>query len=347
MAEVHFDYNIAARTIDIPEFQWNLVEDLNAQQSPKNDEKADQIPDIKAGLVIKSGDLMELGAHRLLCGDSIKKKDVERLMNEDGAELLFTSPPYSDMRDYGGDVDLLIPHLLNFIPGFYPFAEYQVINLGIQRKNNEIIEYWQDYISKAKECGYKFLSWNIWDKRHGGSIASATAMFMITHEWLFVFGKNAKKLNRTIPNKLDGYMERYGSDFLTKSHKKSVREKDGNMTQHTTGSYTHHQLHTVLMQIYETGNIRKNHPAVYPVGLPEAYIEAMTDKGQNIIDPFCGSGSTLIACEKTDRRCFGMEIDEHYCQVIVQRWCDYTQSDVVKINGQTVQWSDYKVCNAC
>jgi len=65
-------------------------------------------------------------------------------------------------------------------------------------------------------------------------------------------------------------------------------------------------------------------------------------KDDLIYDPFLGSGTTLIACEKTNRKCFGMEIDEKYCQVIIQRWCDYTEKDEIKINDQLVSWSDFK-----
>jgi len=302
---------------------------------------ADNIPEVNEKTVIRAGDLIELGEHRVLCGDSTEREDVELLMSGEKAEILFTSPPYADLRDYGGNVDLSVNHLINFIPAFYPFTKYQVINLGIKRKDSEIIEYWQDYILKAKESGYKLLSWNVWDKTAGGSIASATAMFVITHEWLFVFGEETKKLNRTISNDLAGYKKREGYDW-EKGKISYVRGKDGNVKTTHSQTYTHHQLHTVIQQTPELGPIREKHPAIYPVGLPEQYIEAMTDKNQIITDPFLGSGTTLIACEKTGRKCYGMEIDPAYCQVIIQRWCTFTGVDKIIINSEKVLWSEYK-----
>ena len=73
------------------------------------------------------------------------------------------------------------------------------------------------------------------------------------------------------------------------------------------------------------------HPTQKPVELCVRGIKATSDNGHNIIDPFLGSGSTLIACEKTGRKCYGMEIDAHYCDVIVKRWEDYTGKKAERI----------------
>ena len=65
------------------------------------------------------------------------------------------------------------------------------------------------------------------------------------------------------------------------------------------------------------------HPAMYPVELPLEYIKAMTNEKDNVIDCFLGSGSTLIACEQTNRICYGMEIDPKYCDVIRKRYAKF------------------------
>ncbi len=62
----------------------------------------------------------------------------------------------------------------------------------------------------------------------------------------------------------------------------------------------------------------------------------------SVYDPFCGTGTTLIACENKSKICYGMELDEKYAQVIIQRWVDYTSIDTIKINGVEVSWSEYK-----
>ena len=275
--------------------------------------------------ITKLGDLWELGKNRLLCGDSTDPGTVGVLMDGKKAELLFTSPPYSDMRDYGGN-DLSIETLKKFIPAFYPFVKYQVINLGLQRKDHEIVEYWQDYIKQAKECGYKLLSWNVWSREGmGGSIANMSSMFRMEHEWIFVFGRARKELYNTKKNKTPGLhkgLTNRQKDGTTKKVNKFVVKEYG-------------RLSSVLKLCY--GN-SKEHPAVFPVGLPEEYIKAMSKKSDVIIDPFLGSGSTLIACEKTNRTCYGMELDPHYCDIIVNRYIDWCNTNnktpIVKLNGE-------------
>ena len=172
--------------LDIPNFD---VKVLDAEEDNY------EIPDeIKTDIVL--GDLFEIGEHRLLCGDSIEPDAVAKLMNGKSAELLFTSPPYSDMRDYNGKKNLLVSNLSEFIPTWMPFVEYQVVNLGIQRKENDIVQYWDEYIDKAKSCQYKLMAWNVWHKSSVG-VGQQSAFIPIYHEWIFVFGTKFKDINRT------------------------------------------------------------------------------------------------------------------------------------------------------
>jgi len=246
------------------------------------------------------------------------------------AELLFTSPPYSNMRDYEGG-DMSVDKLSSFIEVYDPYCAFQAVNLGLQRKDNEIVQYWDEYLNVAKVIGLKLLSWNVWDKTQGGSIASATAMFMLTHEWIFVFGRKAKDLHRTVPNQMEKYEARHGKNFLSGHDGQKVRQKDGSILETTTKCYTHHQLHSCIQQTPELSKIRESHPAVYPVGLPASYIEAMTNQGNIVCDPFAGSGSTLIACEQTKRICYTMELSEKYCDVVLARWEKLTGQTAIKL----------------
>ena len=306
--------------IEIPELKL----DFDMPQELEND-SIDDTAKIKTN--IKLGDLIEIGRHRLLCGDSTKKEDVERLMNGEKAELLFTSPPYSDMREYEGNKDLSIGNLINFISAYKDFANYQVINLGIQRKNHEINQYWDDYILKAKECGYKFLSWNVWDRLNANSIAQMSAMFPIENEFIFVFGKEKKKLNQTIENKNAGYINDHTSR----------RDKDGSVKKaKNTLIRSHRELGTiqrVFAELSRSGD-EKIHPARFPVELPTEYIKAMTNENDNVIEPFAGSGTTMVACQTLDRTCYGMELEPLYCQVIINRMRKNFPELEIKVNGK-------------
>lgn len=301
--------------LDIPDF---AVKELEAEEDDF------EVPDeIKTDIVI--GDLFEIGEHRLLCGDSTDSDAVAKLMNGNNAELLFTSPPYSDMREYNGNKDLSISNIIEFITSFYEYCEYQVINLGLQRKDNDINEYWNDYINKARDNGYKFLSWNIWAKPSAGSIGNQSAFFPISHEWIFVFGKKFKHINRTCERTTAIKKDRT---------KRKVRQSDGSMKESSVGFQGElKEMESVFYSNPELGSIRSLHPATFPVELPSEYIKAMTNEKDIIVEPFTGSGTTMVASHQLKRKCYGMELDPKYCQVIVDRMIKLDPTLEVKRNG--------------
>jgi DNA modification methylase len=303
---------------------WGLdIPNFDAQVLEAEEDDFEILNDIKTDIVL--GDLFEIGEHRLLCGDSIEPDAVAKLMNGKNAEMLFTSPPYSDMREYNGKKNLLVSNLSEFIPTWMPFVEYQVVNLGIQRKDNNINEYWNEYINKARDNGYKFLSWNVWAKPSAGSIGNQSAFFPIAHEWIFVFGKKFKDINRTC--------ERTTLIKKDRTHRK-VRQADGSMKISSVGLQGDlKEMESVFYSNPELGDIRSLHPATFPIELPSEYIKAMSNENDIIAEPFTGSGTTMVAAHQLNRKCYGMELDEKYCQVIVDRMLKLDSTLVVKRNG--------------
>lgn len=306
--------------------EWGLDFNFENEKILEAEEDNFEIPDeIKSDIVI--GDLFEIGNHRLLCGDSTDSDAVEKLMNNKYAELLFTSPPYSDMRDYNGNKDLSVDYLSEFITTYFQHCEYQVINLGIQRKENDIIQYWNTYIDKAKDNGYKFLAWNVWHKS-GVSIGQQSSFIPIYHEWIFVFGKKFKHINRT--------KER--NTPIANIKNKTRRQKDGSMKKSSVGIQEEKiEMQSVFYSSPELGKIRDLHPATFPVELPAEYIQAITNEGDIIVEPFCGSGTTMVASHQLNRTCYAMELDEKYCQVIIDRMKKLDSSLVIKKNGIVIE----------
>jgi len=287
----------------------------------------DEAPEIQEATVAKRGDIWQLGRHRLMCGDSTDGNDIAQLMNGEKAKMLFTSPPYSDMREYEGGKDLSVSNLAQFISAYRPYTDYQCVNLGIQRKNNDIYEYWNEYIRIARESGYKMLAWNVWDKGMTGNIGQAKAFFPLRHEWIFVFGTEFFEINLTVQKKEESIKE-YTAP-------KTKRNKDGSMEYHSTGDTSKplKQMESVLFLHPELNNeIRQSHPATFPVGLPGEYIKAMTATQDIVIEPFGGSGTTLIAAEQTNRNCRIMELEPKYCDVIIKRWENLTGEKAVLLN---------------
>jgi DNA modification methylase len=322
-----WDWQMLANDWDTEQLDsWGLdIPNFEPEQVLEAVEDDFEVPDGGIETDIVLGDLFEIGEHRLLCGDSTDSDAVARLMDGQKAELLFTSPPYSDMREYNGDKDLSVSNLIEFITSFYEYCEYQVINLGIQRKDNDINEYWNDYILKARDNGYKFLSWNVWAKPSAGSIGNQSAFFPISHEWIFVFGKKFKDINRT--------QERSTAIKESRTHRK-VRQSDGSMKNSTVGFQGKlKEMESVFYSNPELGTIRKQHPATFPIELPSEYIKAITNENDLIAEPFTGSGTTMVASHQLKRKCYGMELDPKYCQVIVDRMLKLDPSLKVKRNG--------------
>ena len=306
LQEMDFDIDLTGFEIDdiIPDEVEGLTDE-------------DDVPDAPEEPITKEGDVWILGRHRLMCGDSTSIDAVEKLMAGAKVDFCFTSPPYSDQREYNGGKELSTEHLASFIRASSGSCEFFAVNLGLSRKAGEINTYWNDYIAEAKNCGLKLVSWNIWDRSgEGGSIGNMTAAFPINHEWIFVFANDAPELNRTIPNKHGG-----------KGVSATIRGADSEFAKRQSVVHDFGKLGTVLKCGVQRG--KNEHPAMFPVELPEVYIDACTKKNGAVYEPFGGSGSTLIACEKTNRNAYLMELDPKYCDVIIKRWQDYTGNQAV------------------
>lgn len=266
---------------------------------------------------MKRGDIIELGNHRLMCGDSTNPDDVKELMcRYEKAELIFTSPPYADLRTYEKCSDLSVEHLAEFIPVWKPYTNYFSVNVGLIRRDYEIVPWWNPYIDSARSAGLKLLAWNVWDRMHPGSIGLQKALFPIEHEWILVFGTEYKTLNKTAMKKDKRAITGSGR-YVTR------RQADGSTvkkwSQYINTPYK--VMGSVNHILYECSTKRTTqHPATFPVKLPASYIECMTSPGDIVADAFGGSGTTLIASEFLGRKCRLMEINPKYCDVIIDRY---------------------------
>jgi len=244
----------------------------------------DDVPEAPEDPITKPGDLWILGNHRLLCGDSTNIQHVERLMDGQKADMVFTDPPYgmnldtdySKMGDGGKSHKAVIADDEQYDAGFL---------LSTFAYCKEIFLWGADYYVETLRRSYPNLgSWIIWDKysdqeRHG---------------------------------LLDG---KFGSAFETCWSK----------TQHKR------ELARVLVTTNYTarGDETRVHPTQKPVALAEWFFERWGKVGDLVADLYGGSGTTLIACEKTSRHCRMMELDPAYCDVIVKRWEDFTGNTAI------------------
>lgn len=290
----------------------------------------DEVPEVQETPVSKLGDIWLLGNHRLMCGDSTDAGSVRRLMNEEHGKILFTSPPYSDIRTYNNaDKDLSPSHLAEFISVYEPFTDYQIVNLGIQIRDREIIQYWDEYINVARKIGYKLMSWLVWDKEICGGIGQQKHFIPTRHEFIFVFGKEVCNLNKIIPKKAENVKTNYEAT--------TRRQKNGTLSKSSQGDQSNpYKTIESIVNVLSYHEHLFDHPAIFPVELPIQFIKTFANAEDIVIEPFSGSGTTIIACEQSNCSCRAMELSPQYVDLAICRWQDFTGKEAtLESSGKT------------
>ena len=304
--------------IGIPEAELDALLADGDDRPAISDDAADAIPAPPAEPITKPGDIWALGKHRLCCGDATDPAAIARLMQGEQATLMFTSPPYAQQRDYGaakekvGDWDALMQGVFTAAP--VTTDAQLLVNLGLVHRDSEWQPYWEGWVEWMRTCGWRRFGWYVWDQGPGlpgdwnGRLAPS-------HEFIFHFNRAPRKPHKTVPSKHAG--ETLGGGGL--------RGADGTVHAKTgTGNaiQSHRIPDSVFRIMRHKGGLGAagSHPAVFPVALVEAVLTAFSDPGDLIYEPFCGSGTQIIAAERAGRRCFAMELDPIYCDVAVRRW---------------------------
>ena len=172
-----------------------------------SDDAADGIPEPPAEPITRPGDLWAMGKHRLCCGDATDAASVARLMQGEQATLMFTSPPYAQLRDYGAakekvhDWDALMQGVFAEAP-VTPDAQV-LVNLGLVHRDSEWQPYWEGWVEWMRASGWRRFGWYVWDQGPGlpgdwnGRLAPS-------HEFIFHFNRAPRKPHKTVPSKHAG-----------------------------------------------------------------------------------------------------------------------------------------------
>lgn len=274
-------------------------------------------PSIPVAPVSRAGDVWRLGAHRILCGDSTDAAAVARILDGDRAALLFTSPPYSNQREYmtGGisDWDLLMRGVFANADAALDPGGQILVNLGLVHSDAEWHPYWTAWVEWMRSAGWRRFGWYVWDQGPG-LMGDWGGRFAPAFEFIFHFNKTTRKPNKIIEAKTAGQIAKKGG----------LRGKDG-VVQPRTGAGKPIQSHKIPDSVVRinrhSGAIEAgSHPAVFAVKLPIFIMESYTDIGDVVFEPFCGSGTTVLAAEKTGRVARAIELAPEYVDVAVQRW---------------------------
>lgn len=305
--------------LDFDDYDFGFDIDLNFNAETLDEIIEDEAPALPEEPKAKVGDIYQLGSHRVMCGDATDAATVAILMNGEKADVVFTDPPYniaSDSKNFAAtgkttkktyktlaesdwDKDFDIKPALTNISDFSKADSVAYICTS-----HFLIQTIWDW---AKEF-YKFNNYIVWckpnptpslSKRHW-TFATELIVYATRGKHTCNFPKRQNFLN------FFGYEE---SDVKEIEFCPEMNYWVFNKEAHSTG-----------------------HPTQKPVKVCARPIFFSSKKGDIIMDLFGGSGSTLIACEQTGRKCYMMELDPHYVDVIIERWENFTGEKAIKLN---------------
>lgn len=268
--------------------------------------KEDEIPEPPVEARTKPGDLYQLGRHRLLCGDATDSDDLQKLMDGRSGVLMVTDPPYG----------------VSYNPEWRKTLDGRPRSLGkVSNDDNEdwgtVYALWQPQVlyvwhasthakvvqSSIEDAGYDIVSQIIWAKP---SLVISRGHYHYQHDPCWYAVRHGMNQNWHGDRKQSTLWQIRGQ--VT-----SGRSSDSN--DETTGHSTQKPLECMSRPIHNNSS-----------------------EGDIVVDPFLGSGTTIIAAEQLNRICYGMEIEPRYCDMIVSRYCKLVGSDSVIRDGAKIDW---------
>jgi DNA modification methylase len=312
-----WDWDSLANEWDIEKLEdWglDLPVDLAVSEELEAEEDDYEIPnEINTDIVL--GDLFEIGEHRLLCGDSTDSDQVAKLMNGEKADMVFTSPPYNG----------------NTSVGFHQSKKKNSLPTSPLYQNNET----------DNKTAEEYIQFNADIFNTIKTIASDDLVLLYNINYnrnspdLFIdvvnVGRDAFSLVETIIWEKSMAISLAG-DNLTRIFEFIFVFYNGNDKPKMNKTHTNECIKN-LWKISNVGANNEIHKACFPIKLAEEAINIYAKPNALLYEPFTGSGTTMVASHQLKRKCYGMELDTKYCQVIIDRMKKLDPSLVIKKNG--------------
>lgn len=293
--------------LDITGFD-NQEIDLLFNPPPPADNKLNKIPYIpEKEIVSKAGDIWQLGSHRIICGDALERITFERLLQDKHAAMVFTDPPYNVKINGHVCGNGAIKHkefaMASGEMGTNEFTEFLSANFKLLKefsKNGSLHLICMDWrhveeISRAGHVYDEFKNICVWNKTNAGM----GSLYRSKHEFIFVYKNGEQKHINNI--------------------------ELGSKGRYRTNVWDYAGVNT-----FKNTNLLKLHPTVKPVELIWDAILDVSKRGDIVLDSFLGSGSTLIACEKAHRLCYGIELEPLYIDTTIRRWQELTGKEAIR-----------------
>ena len=315
LLETDYDISMTGFTQkELQDMDINIDLDDLAAQGLTDEE---QVPDVPENHVNKVGDVWILGEHRLMCGDSTNKEDVALLMNGQRADMVFTDPPYNvAVEQKAGKImndDMSRDDFQEFLAKTYKIY-FDNLKLGgvIYVAHSEAER--ASFTKEFEDAGFKLAQNIIWNKSHA---VISRQDYNWKHEPILYGWK-------------EGQGHYYCQDFTQTTvvdDKLEIEKMDREQLVELVKELTANFSSTVVD--HEKPSKSELHPTMKPVGLVQRFIQNSSKQDWLVLDLFGGAGSTLIASVKSKRKCYMMELDPKFADVIIKRWQEYTGKEAV------------------
>jgi DNA modification methylase/ribosomal protein L12E/L44/L45/RPP1/RPP2 len=264
---------------------------------------------------VETGQVWQIGPHRLMCGNSCSAESVSLLLDQNQPRILFTSPPYDQQREYR-DTSGVVKDWQGLMRGVFAAPvladDVQIfVNLGLIHRECEVVPYFDEWIQWMRAQGWLRFGWYVWDQGFGlpgdwnGRLAPS-------HEFVFHFTRKPTKALKFLPKKEENIKAR-GKGNST------MRGADGKCRDFSSpeASAQPNKLGDSVVRVNRMpGGHGIEHPAIFPPQFPSFFLQSWEGA---CYDPFLGSGTTMLAAQNLHRICYGMEISPDYCAVILDR----------------------------
>jgi DNA modification methylase len=326
LSELELDFDLEITGFETAEIDV-LIDGLEVTNEPDPD---DRLPVIEASAVSVSGDLWQLGKHRVLCGDSLLSETYDQLMDGAKADLVITDPPYNVAID-GHASGLGKTHHREFAMAsgemnsgqFTDFLRKAMTLCRQSGQAGSFAYYFMDWrhmnqiLAAGQDVYGELMNLCIWAKSNGGM----GSFYRSAHELIFLF-KNG-----------------------TASHRNNIQL--GKFGRYRTNVWNYPAANT-FSRSGPDGDLLASHPTPKPVALVADAIKDSTTRGAIVLDPFLGSGTAVIAAERAGRVCYGMELDPHYVDAIIRRWQRRTTRHAIHVeSGESFGAREASVADQC
>jgi hypothetical protein len=317
LSEAELDFTLESIGFEMAEIDL-LIENLSPAPQRKGD-PADIVPEALAGIQLsRTGDLWPLGRHRVYCGDSRNDCTYSRLMQGQRAEMVFTDLPDHDPID-------------GHVTGCSKIHHPEYAAASGKRSGSEFTDYLTGVFAQlARYSSDGALHYFCMDWRHLGELITAGRSIYTEFKSLCIWVREDARQGSL-------YRSQHELIFVFQEGKTPHRNdiQFGQSGRHRTNVWQYRRVNSFSRRTGEQG-LSDLHPTVKPVELVADAILDCTARGDIVLDPFLGSGTTVIAAERTGRVCYGIALDPRDVDAIVRRWQAFTgRSAVQESTGRT------------